>query len=168
VPILTNDTASPDWIIIEDEEVTADGLAAVVAQRLAERRAQLGQPPSLNLPAFGYLSPLPETPQQPVSATLYHHLRHLNELGAPETTPVLVPSPATRVPILGRFWRTIRAQMHQLILFYVNRALAHETAVTNHTRSTLNELTRLAQAQQEEINRLQQEIERLQEEQTHD
>lgn len=159
----------PGWITIEDEELTAAALETAVAQRLAERRAALGWPSPVDFPTFGYLSPMPEKPPQgAVSQSLYHHLRQLNEMEAPETASVLLPSPATRVPILGRLWAVVREQAHQLILFYVNRTLAHETAVNTHTLNALNELTRLAQSQQEEINRLQKELEQLQKTKHHD
>ena len=151
---------SPGWIVIEDEIMTAATLETAVEKRLTLRRAALGRPSPLNLPAFGHLSPMPEPPQRGrVSPTLYHHLRQLNEMDAPDARPDLRPSPATSIPILGRLWAMIRAQAHQLVLFYVNRALAHETTVNNHTLNALNELTRLAQSQQEEINRLQEELE---------
>ena len=161
---MNNETSeTQSWIVIADEEITAVALETAVEQRIIERRALLGRPPMLDLPAFGYLSPMPEMPENnPVSKTLYHHLRQLNEMAAPDTASVLAPSPAIRVPLLGRLWATIREQAHQLVLFYVNRALAYETVVNNHTVNTLNELTRLTQSQQEEILRLQAEIEQLQ------
>ncbi len=167
---MTDETAkSPGWIIFEDEETTAAALKTAVEKKLVERRAALGRPSPVNFPAFGYLSSMPEPPQSdPVSQTLYHHLRHLNEMDAPETASVLLPSPATKVPILGRLWATIREQAHQLVLFYVNRALAHETAVNTHTLNTLNELTRLTQSQQEEISRLQKKLAQLQKTEIHE
>ena len=167
---MNNEPIEPqDWIVIEDEELTAADLETAVAQRLSERQAKLGRPSPVDFPMFGYLSPMPEKPAKgAVSQSLYHHLRQLNEMEAPETASVLLPSSATRIPILGRLWAVIRGQAHQLVLFYVNRALAHETAVNTHTLNALNELTRLTQSQQEEINRLQKELERLHKTDQHD
>lgn len=157
------------WIVIEDEDITANKLETDVEIRLAERQVTLGQPPQIDFPTFGYISPMPESPKNnSVSKTLYHHLRLLNEMDAPDTTSVLASSPATKVPILGRLWATIREQAHQLVLYYVNRALAYETVVNGHTLNTLNELTRLTQTQQEEINRLQEELKHLQKETNRD
>jgi len=144
------------WIVIEDEVTTAVLL-------LTARRAATGQPSPIDYPAFGYLSPMPQPPESgAVSKTLYHHLRQLNEMDAPDAAPVLYVSPATKMPILGRLWGMVREQAHGLVLFYVNRAMAHETAVNTHTLNTLNELTRLTQLQQEEIVRLQEIVARLQ------
>lgn len=151
------------WIVIEDEVTTAVLLETAVEAQLTARRAVIGQPSPIDYPAFGYLSPMPQPPESGVaSKTLYHHLRHLNEMDAPDTSPILYASPATKVPILGRLWGMIREQAHGLVLFYVNRGVAHETAVNTHTLNTLNEITRLIQSQQEEIVRLQEEVARLQ------
>ena len=79
-----------------------------------------------------------------------------------ETEPILVASPSTRIPILGPLWGTIRRAAHDLVLFYVNRNIAHNTTFHNHLINILNEQTRLLQQQQAEIERLQQKIEELQ------
>jgi hypothetical protein len=164
--MLNESIDSQSWIVIEDEELTAAALETAVENRVAQRRTALGQPPSLDLPMFGYTSPMPE--RITTSKTLYHHLRQLNEMEPPDTTSILAPSSATKVPILGRLWATIREQAHQLVLFYVNRALAYETVINNHKLSTLNELARLTESQQAEIRRLQEEVEYLKELSNHD
>lgn len=157
------------WIVIEDELTTAVLLETAVEQRLARRRATMGTPSPIDFPAFGYLSPMPQPPENgTISKTLYHHLRRLNEMPLPETSPLLHPSPATKVPILGRMWAMVREQAHQLILFYVNRYASHETVVNNHTLNMLNELTRLTQSQHEEILQLQEELTTLQGNRAHE
>lgn len=163
--ILNKETVvSRGWLVFEDEEITVDDMETAVNERITKRRQALGQPAHIEFPTFGYLSPMPELPQNSaVSKTLYHHLRELNKMPPPETTPVLASSPAMSMPLFGRLWSIIREQAHQLVLFYVNRALMYETVVNNHTLNTLNELTRLTQSQQEEIYRLQEEIKRLHE-----
>lgn len=151
------------WIVMDDEEITAVKLETAVEQNLSKRRMAIGTPPPIDFPSFGYRSPMPRQPASgAVSKTLYHHLRHLNEMDAPETAPILQSSPATKIPLLGRFWGMIRKQAHGLVLFYVNRTVAYETAVNTHTLNTLNELTRLTQSQQEEIRRLQTVVAQLQ------
>ncbi|MCP4423325.1 MAG: hypothetical protein GY803_02425 [Chloroflexi bacterium] len=166
----TDETAkSRSWIVMADEEMTTAALETAVEKRLAERRTTLGRPSPVDFPAFGYRTPMPEPPASgAVSQTLHHHLRQLNRMEPPETTPVLIPSPATRIPILGRLWAVIREHAHRLVLFYVNRASARETAVNNHIMNALNELTRLAQSQQDEIRRLQKEIDRRHKTEHHD
>jgi polyhydroxyalkanoate synthesis regulator phasin len=81
----------------------------------------------------------------------------------PPVQLLLAPSPATRVPIFGKLWQTVRGQFHELILFYVNRAVSHEIKLDNHIISALNELTRIIQEQQQEIDALHEQIRQLEE-----
>ncbi|MCA9874950.1 MAG: hypothetical protein KC441_14875 [Anaerolineales bacterium] len=162
MPPATPEPQGQPWIEIHDEEVTASALQEAIETRLQARPSQWSSE-HLTFPTFGYAAPLPEPPPGVHQfTTLHHHLRQLNQMPPPDTTPLLVESPALRVPILGRLWRQIRGQAHQLVLFYVNRLAARETAVTNHTVSALNELTRLAQQQQAEIDQLRAELRRWQ------
>lgn len=151
------------WIAITDSEWTAERLTAEIDARAAQTTAERGAI-SLLLPSFGYLSEYPVPEGRPLNPALYHHLKLANELPPPDTEPLLVESPATRVPVLGRLWQTVRAQFHGLILFYVNRAVSHETQLNNHLISTLNELTRTAAAQQAEIDALRDQLRQQREE----
>ena len=106
---------------------------------------------------------MPQPPaENDYSATLYHHLQQLNEIEMPETTPLLVPSPSTRLPLLGPLWQTIRRSAHELVLFYVNRHIAHNSILHNHLINILNEQTRLMQQQQAEIEQLRKDVQSLQ------
>lgn len=156
------------FLEIHDSEMSGEGLEAVVEERVRARRARLGVVERV-FPVFGTAVPCPEQPANlDHPPALYHHLRQANGLyGRPETGPVLVASPATRVPVLGRLWGMIREQAHGLVLFYVNRALAHQTAINRHTISALNQLTLISQEQQRTIARLEEEIGRLREELKH-
>lgn len=136
------------WIKLTDETLSAADLEAQVEARLAQR-----EPLAVDFPRFGHVAPFPE-PDRPWAPTLFYHLQQLNEMPPPATDPILAASPAQRVPLLGRFWSLIRRQAHALVLFYVNRAVAEHTRAHNHTLSVLNELTRIADAQQAEIERL--------------
>ena len=92
----------------------------------------------------------------------YHHLWLANQLyNQAETAPVLAASAATQLPLFGRLWKLVREQAHQLVLFYVNRLVAHQTNVDRHLVSVANELTREIQEQQEQIRALQEEVEAL-------
>ena len=150
------------WLKISDTEMTSAELEAEVERQVQQRRKTLGQVRP-QFPTFGVLSPAPEFKLN--NPTLEHHLRQANQMSPLPTTPVLATSPATRIPLLGNLWQLVRRQFHELILFYVNRAASHEIMVDNHIISTLNELTRVIQAQQEEIERLRDEIQAFEEEQ---
>lgn len=158
---MTNETPTgKNWLEIHDEAVTAVSLISQIEERVRQRRQEHGRV-NIQFPTFGYLSPMPEPLQSQNAPNLYHHLRQLNQMDAPPVTAVLVPSPATRVPILGRLWQMVRGQIHNLILFYVNRTNSHNSQVNSHITSTLNELTRLLQEQQQQIEQLQAELDAL-------
>ena len=54
---------------------------------------------------------------------IHHRLEGARRaMEAADTAPHLANSPALSTPILGRMWKRIREQMHDLVLFYVNRA----------------------------------------------
>jgi hypothetical protein len=153
---------NPNFLEIHDPELTPADLTAAIDERVQQRRAQLGVVERA-FPAFGTAVPCPQQPADlDHPPALYHHLRLVNELyGRPETAPILAASPATRVPILGRLWVMIREQAHSLVLFYVNRSVAHQTTVNRHVISAINQLTLLNQEQERKIARLEQEIGRL-------
>jgi hypothetical protein len=149
------------WIEIHDEVISSEELVAEVERRVAARRAELG-PAHLIFPTFGHISTFPEPPATgtPYNANLYYYLKQANQAASPSVEPVLAPSPATRVPVLGRIWQLIRGEMHNLILFYVNRIAGDQNRLNIDLISTLNELTREVQAQQMEIDNLRRELDR--------
>ena len=147
-----------EWIKLYDTEWTPARITAEIARRAEERETELG-PISVSYPSFGNLEGAPRPPQdRPYNANLYHHLRLINEMPPPDVTPVLADSPATRTPWVGGLWQRARSQFHELILFYVNRAVRQQILLNNELISTLNELTYTVEAQQEEIERLQAEL----------
>lgn len=160
--ISSGSQADKPWLEIHDEEFTSEALVAEVAKRVAARRAELG-PVNLIFPTFGHISTYPEPPPggRAYNPNLYYYLKQANQAPSPSVEPVLAPSPATRVPVLGRLWQLIRGEMHNLILFYVNRLAGDQNRLNIDLVSTLNELTREVQAQQAEIERLREELERL-------
>jgi len=151
-----------NWIEIHDTEVTADALMAQIEERVIRRREKHGIL-SPKFPSFGYVSQMPEPPAQGgYSPNLYYYLRQLNNMEPPETTAVLdQPSPMAHVPLIGRLWQLVRSQAHSLILFYVNRIVAHHSVFQNHLVSAVNELTRQTQLQQQEIERLRAELDAI-------
>ncbi len=143
----------PPWLELDDPQLSAPELMAEIDRRVAQREAEHGrfQP---HFPTFGHVSPMPDPTDAQFAPNLYHHLHTLNHLDAPPTLPELAASPATRIPILGRLWGLLRGHLHNLVLFYVNRNAAYNTQVNSHLINTLNELTRLTQEQQQEIDLL--------------
>ena len=143
-----------DWIRLHDSEWTPARITAEIAKRAGVREAELG-PFSVNYPSFDYLEGAPRPPQdRPYNANLYFHLRLINEIPPPDVNPALADSPATQIPWVGNLWQRVRGQFHELILFYVNRAVRQQHQLNNELISTLNELTYTIEAQQAEIDRL--------------
>ncbi|MFO7662490.1 MAG: hypothetical protein R6X18_07835 [Chloroflexota bacterium] len=159
----SSNTGQP-WIVIHDQVWTSEALMAEVEKRAAARRAELG-PVNLVFPTFGHISTYPEPPATGgnFNPNLYYYLKQANQARSPSVEPILSPSPATRVPVLGRLWRLIRSEMHNLILFYVNRTVSEQNRLNIDLISTLNELTRENQAQKTRIDELQAELQRLHE-----
>lgn len=146
------------WLDIDDGEISSETLAARVEERLKTRREQLG-PVARHFPAFQ--ARVAEAGNPPAPAEMRDILRQLQELPDPPTHATLAPSPATRLPFLGRFWQLIRSQTHELVLFYVNRHVAHQTRPNHLIITALHRLGATVQAQQQEIERLQARIEAL-------
>ena len=147
-----------DWIKLHDSEWTPAGITAEITRRANAREVELG-PLEVSVPAFSDPEGAPQPPQdRPYNANLYHHLKLINEMTPPDVGPVLTDSPATRTPWVGGLWQRVRGQFHELILFYVNRAVRQQFQLNNEFIATLNELTRTIDAQQEEIERLKAEL----------
>jgi hypothetical protein len=157
----TADLPADDLIEIHDPEIDPQAIMAEIRRRIQERRLEAGYN-NRSFPAFGSAMVCPEPPDgMPYSPDLYHHLRQVNTLYSEvETTPILAPSPATRVPVLGRFWKLIREQAHGLVLFYVNRSIGHQIKVNRHLVSILNQLTEENQSLQRRITDLEAEAKR--------
>jgi hypothetical protein len=149
---------------IRDPEIDAAAIMAEIRARIQERRREVDYAEQ-SFPTFGDVTPYPGTPEQATSEdSLYYHLRLANEIyNQAETSPLLVASPATQLPVLGRLWALIREQAHQLILFYVNRFLTYQTNVNRHLVSVANDLAREVREQREQLHALQEELVALRE-----
>lgn len=155
--------AEPPWLEIHDEIVTSEALVQEIETRVARRRAELG-PVKLIFSTFGHISTFPDpAPNDKLNPHLYYYLKRVNETPPPTVAPVLAPSPATRMPVVGRFWRQIRGEVHNLVLFYVNRSVQEQNRLNIDLISTMNELTRVVQEQQAELEALRAEVRRLRE-----
>ncbi|HRN67552.1 MAG TPA: hypothetical protein PK205_01815 [Promineifilum sp.] len=150
--------ADSPWIVIHDEQVSSEELVRQVEERVARRRAELGAV-EVVFPAFGYVSSYPDVPlEKRVSPHLFYYLEQANRMPPASVEPLLAPSPATRAPVVGGLWQKIRGEMHNLVLFYVNKSVREQSRTNANLVSTLNELTRVIQDQQAEIDALRAEI----------
>lgn len=130
-----------DLVEIHDPEIDPQALMAEIRSRIEARRRELGYV-AQTFPSFGDAIEMPEPPQNlSYSIELYHHLQQANLLYSEvNTEPFLTESSSLKIPILGRLWRLIRRQAHNLVLFYTNRTLAHQVTVNRHLVSVLNQL----------------------------
>jgi hypothetical protein len=146
---------------INDPEIDVDRIMDEIRRRIQERRQTLGYD-KRSFPIFGAAAYPGEPGDIPYDPTLYYHLRIANETYAQvPTAPQLAPSPATRLPVVGRVWGRVRGLAHELVLFYVNRHVAHETNLDRQVISVLNRLAALTAQQQRQIEALQAEIKAL-------
>ena len=150
-----------DLIEIRDPDIDAQKIMAEIRDRIDRRRKELGYE-RRSFPSYGKAI-LPDQPEDiPYDANLYHHLQLANMMYTEiQTYPVLVRSPASRIPIMGQLWQLIRREAHNLILFYVNRAVSHEVDIHRHMISVDNLLTTEIQEQQRAILELKEEVDRL-------
>ncbi len=157
----TTDLPSDDLISMDASQVDASAIMTEIRARIEKRRAEDGYR-DMKFPTYGDVI-YPEKPIDiPYDPNLYHHLSLVNKLYSDvETEAVLLPSPATRVPIAGKLWSKFRKSAHGLVLFYVNRAIDHEVEVDRHLVNVVNLLTIENQRQQRQISALREEIAQL-------
>lgn len=154
--VFVPDLPEDDLIEIHDPEIDPAGIMQTIRARIQQRRVEMGYARH-SFPTFGSASSAyPGEPEDlKYDPNLYHHLRAANAMFAQaETKSILADSPATRIPILGGIWKTIRQEAHNLVLFYINRAIAHQINVNRNFVAVLNQLTAISQQQQREIEEL--------------
>ena len=101
----------------------------------------------------------------PYDLTMYTHLEATKE-HIPNFHTDLEVQPLTKLPLLGKIVRAAQIQLHQIGLFYTNRALAHQLEVNQNLFVYLEKLTVETQKQRRLISQLQAQIYALQEEST--
>jgi hypothetical protein len=147
-----------DLIEIQDPEIDPAQIMAQIRERIQRRREELGYP-QIEFPPFGATAYPDEPEGKDFDRDLYYHLRKANDLYYQIGTELsLAPSPATRFPILGRLWRHIRQEAHNLVLYYVGKLARQQLAVNRHMVSVLNQLTAQTQEQQHELRTLREQI----------
>ena len=155
------DDALPADTLVEIDDPAIDPAAVMteIRRRIAQRRRELGYE-NRSFPSYGAAIYQGEPNDIAFDKDLHYFLRLANATFAEaETEPVLADSPATRVPVLGRLWGMVRGGAHNLVIFYVNRAITHQTSVNSYLVSAVNRLTAVVEEQQRTINRLQSELE---------
>ena len=155
---IVGDLPADDLIEIHDPNIDPAAIMAEIRARIQQRRLELGYEPQ-RFATFGGAQ-FPGRPDDlPYDPDFYDHLELANELYLQvETEPNLQPSPATRTPGLGKLWVNVRAQAHQLAIYYVNRHISHQAGVNREIIGVLNKLTEINVEQQRKIARLEQEL----------
>ena len=157
----SNSLPTDNLIEIDDPQIDPDQIMAEIRRRIQKRRQELGYEPQRFITYGG--AQFPGRPDDlPYDPDLYNHLEMANKLYLEVETEVnLQPSASTRMPILGRLWGPIREQAHNLPLYYVNRAIIHQSNVNREIIGVLNKMTAINLEQQRAIIKLQDEIEML-------
>ena len=130
-----------DWMEQFDLESAALDTEAIMHEirtRIRTRRAK-ALAKGMDWQAFAEgLYPLPRGAT--LSRELYEAIRHL-EL-ASDRIYVDMHLTETRLPLIGGLAHRLRAALHELVLFYVNRLAARETRVHEETTQALVALVR--------------------------
>lgn len=150
-----------DLIEIQDPEIDPEQIMARIRERIERRREELGYP-RREFPTFGAAAYPGEPEGEAFDPDLYHHLRRANALYHElDVRDALGPSPATRIPVLGRLWGRVRREAHNLVLFYLGKLAQRQVAVNRHVVSTLNRMAVQMEEQRRRLSALEEEIERL-------
>lgn len=154
---------SEDFIEIQDPEIDPAQIMEQIRERIRRRREELGYPRKV-FPTFGAAAYPGEPEGEEHDPDLYYYLRQANEhyyqLGV---ELILVPSPRSRIPLIGPLLDRIRREAHNLVLFYVNKLAQRQVAVNRYLVSTLNRMAVQIQEQQRRIQALQEELQKLRE-----
>jgi hypothetical protein len=152
-----------DLIEIYDPEIDVDEIMQEIRERIQHRREEMGYP-RRTFPSFGAAVYPGEPKHGDFDEDLYYHLRKANDIYMDlGVDPVLAPSLATRIPILGGLWKQIRKEAHNLVLFYLGKLAGKQTAVNRHLVSTINRMAVVLEQQRTQIQGLHREIEQLRE-----
>lgn len=135
------------WLGGDEADVPVAELLARVRDGLARRAAEWGNE-APHFGSFAGISPPDPTIPAQLAAIAAHLEQAASLMQQPDTMAVLAPSTATRLPVLGALWTLIRAQAHQLVLFYVNRQAVQTTKIQQHLLAAVDQLARIVSEQQ--------------------
>ena len=128
---------------IAGDDIDAEAIMQQIRARLRARRTE-ARARGLDFQAYADgLYPLP--PDARLSPDLHEAVRSLNlsydKLG------VDLALTENRLPVVGRLAQRVRAALHELVLFYVNRLAARQVRVNQHTTRALTALVRDMEAE---------------------
>jgi hypothetical protein len=118
---------------IEGDDIDAEAVMKEIRARIRARRAQ-ARARGLDWEAYAEgLYPLP--PDAILSRDLHEAVRHVG-LGY-DKIPVEMALTETRLPVAGGLVQRLRASLHELVLFYVNRLAARQVRFNEQTARAL-------------------------------
>ena len=132
-----------------------------IDERIAARRQAAGSDLD-RLPMYPHVVYPGKPDDIAYDVSLYEHLEQ-----ATARYPVIPRNVAMtdslldKVPILGSIWQSLRRQLHNISLFYADRALQHQVHINLNLVEAVGRLT--AVTQQRQINALQQQLAQSQE-----
>jgi hypothetical protein len=141
VPLASHDEV--DSLGLEAPGVDAEAIMQEIRARIRARRAR-AKAQGLDWEAYADgLYPLP--PDAILSRDLYEAVRYAG-LGYDKVT-VEMALTESRLPLVGRVVQRVRAALHELVLFYVNRMAARQIRFNEQTARALALLVRDLEAE---------------------
>lgn len=147
-------TTGPDGLFeIQNPAVDLEAVVQIIETNLKAHEALFADAPVM--PRFE-LGDRPSTDSAAANLSdLLYHLhsaeRDRDQIGAEKE---LGPSWATQVPLIGKWWGQVRGELHNLILFYVNKAAGRQAGFNESAVGVL----RYVAEQAEEVERLKAQI----------
>jgi hypothetical protein len=130
------DVESTTSFSIEGNEIDAEAIMQEIRMRIRARRAE-ARSRGLDFEAYADgLYPLP--PDAVFSRDTYEAVRYVG-LGY-DKVGVEMALTETRLPLIGGLGHRLRAALHEVILFYVNRLAARQVRVNEQMARTLTTL----------------------------
>jgi hypothetical protein len=128
---------------IEGNEIDAEAIMQEIRARIRARRAEAR---SRGLDFEAYADGLyPSPPDAVFSRDLYEAVRYA-DLGY-DKVGVEMALTETRLPLIGGLGHRLRAALHEVVLFYVNRLAARQVRVNEQMARTLTTLVRDLEAE---------------------
>jgi hypothetical protein len=128
---------------IEGKDIDAEAIMQEIRARIRARRAE-AKARGVDWEAYADgLYPLP--PDAVLSRDLYEAVRFAGL--SYDKIGVEMALTETRLPIFGRLVRRVRAALHELVLFYVDRLAARQTRFNEQTARALTFLVRDLEAE---------------------
>ena len=155
--------AEDDIIEIRDPEIDVQEIMRRIRERVRQRAAQKKAEPWF--PAFGSEVADIDSSGGAFTPKMYYSLLQAREQANRIWVDLLLTETAIqRIPFLGGFWRRIRREAHDLVLFYVNILASNQVAFNNHVVSILSKLVHKQEqllGEEDSLKQLREEIQAL-------